>query len=120
MNKELWKIKMKNAHRMARRLSGSNYNIYRENHSMALRVQHMLLRAITMADINWLMNYLGSGFVTLNLRHLYKTDLFTITGGVSEIDVYHYVKPRTEAQDTKAMGVMIESEIKSGRKLNLD
>ena len=105
---------------MARRISDFNYNSYKENLSIAMKVQHMLDRQITLADINWLMNYLGSRFVTLNLQHLKQDALFEITGGVSFIDVNHYVKPRTQEQDVKAIGVMIASEIKSGRKLNLD
>lgn len=111
---------MKNAHRMARVISGINYNSYRENLSIAMKVQHMILRQITLTDVNWLVNCLGGKFVNLHLQHLKKTALFEITGGVSEIDVYHYVRPRTGAEDNKAIGVMIESEIKSNIKLNLD
>jgi len=85
-----------------------------------MKVQHMLIRQITLADINWLMNYLGSRFVNLHLEHLKQNALFEITGGVSEIDVYHYVKPRTDEENQKAIGVMIESETNSGIKLNLD
>ncbi|MEE9571973.1 MAG: hypothetical protein V3W20_02870 [Candidatus Neomarinimicrobiota bacterium] len=120
MKKSIWSIKMKNAHQMARRISDFNYNSYKENLSIAMKVQHMILRQITLADINWLMNYLGSRFVTLNLHHLKKTALFEITGGVSEIDVYHYVRPRTDEENEIAIGVMIESERKSGIKVNLD
>lgn len=120
MKKKLWKVKMKNAHRMARRISDFNYNSYKENLSIALKVQHMIMRPISLADVNWLMNFIGGDFVTLNLQHLKQNSLFTITGGVSFIDVEHYVNPRTQNQNEKAIGVMIASEIKSGRKLNLD
>ena len=120
MKKKLWSTKMKNAHRMVRYMPFIQSNTYRQNLSIAMKVQHMIDHTITFADINWLMNYLGSKFVNLHLEHLKKTALFEITGGVSEIDVYHYVKPRTQEQDNKAIGVMIASEIKSGRKLNLD
>ena len=115
-----WSTKMKNAHRMVRYMPFIQSNTYRQNLSIAMKVQHMIGHTITFADVNWLMNYLGSRFVTLNLRHLKKTALFTITGGVSFIDVDHYVAPKTQAQNEKAIGVMIASEIKSGRKLNLD
>ncbi len=115
-----WSIKMKNAHSMARRISDFNYNSYQENLSIVLKVQHMLLRQITLADINWLMNYFDNRFVILNLEHLNKDALFTITGGINYIEVEHYIRPRTEAEDNKAIGVMIESELKTGHKRNLD
>ncbi len=120
MKSTIWSTKMKNAHRMAKRISDFNYNSYRENLSISMKVQHMLMRQITLADINWLMNYLGSKFVSLHLEHLKQNALFEITGGVSEIDVYHYVRPRTDKENEIAIGVMIASERKSSIKVNLD
>ena len=111
---------MKNAHRMARRISDFNYNSYKENLSIAMKVQHMILIPITYTDINWLMNYLDNKFVILNVTHLKKDALFQITGGIMWIEVEHYVRPRTQEEDQKAIGVMIAAERKSGRKLNLD
>lgn len=105
---------------MARRISDFNYNSYKENLSIALKVQHMILRPVTYGDINWMMNYLDNKFVILNVTHLKKDALYEITGGIMWVQVDHYVTPRTQAQNEKAIGVMIASEIKSGRKLNLD
>jgi hypothetical protein len=47
------------------------------------------------------------------VRTLHKSDVFVITGGYY-IGIQHYVEPQTEAQINYAIGVMIESEIKSG------
>lgn len=115
----IWPDKMKNAHKMASRLC-ANGKTYRDNLSTALKAQHMLTRIITIADINYLMNELGSYWVSLHIKHMDKSAKFYITGGINSIDVYHYVAPRTQEQDEIAIGVLIESEINSGQKVNLD
>lgn len=115
----IWSDKMKNAHKMASRLC-ANGKTYRENLSTSIKVQHMLERVITIADINFLMNELGGYWVNLHIQHMDKDGKFEMTGGISSIDVYHYVAPRTQEQDEIAIGVMIEAEKRIGNKINLD
>ena len=106
---------MSRSHRIAKRMPAGTY---REKLSLALKVEHMRKRLITIVDINWLMaNYPQ---VDLSLvRTLNKSDRFYITGGYY-IGIQHYIKPQTEEQINYAIGVMIESEIKSGIQTKLD
>lgn len=123
LQKQRWSRKMKNAHRMARGityLDTMKGKPYRERLSLAMKVQHLLDTFLFVDDVNFLRNALGRNFVRIHLEHLKKGRLFVITGGITEIDIYHYVAPRTVDQDEKLIEVMIESEIKSGATLNLD
>ena len=106
---------MSRSHRIAKRMPAGTY---REKLSLALKVEHMRKRLITIVDINWLMaNYPQ---VDLSLvRTLSKTDRFYITGGYY-LSIQHYVKPQSNEQINYAIGIMIESEIKSGITPNLD
>ena len=107
---------MSMSHRIAKRLPETS--TYRERLSLALKIGHMRKRLITVIDINWLIaNY---KHVDLSLvRTLSKSDRFFITGGYY-LSVAHYVKPQTEEQINYGIGVMIESEIKSGIQTKLD
>ena len=106
---------MSRSHRIAKRMPAGTY---RERLSLALKVEHMKAREITVLDINWLMaNYPK---VNLSLvRSLHKTDRFVITGWYY-LSIEHYVKPQSNEQINYAIGIMIESEIKSGITPNLD
>ncbi len=106
------------AHRVARRMRAWDNRNYRELLSLALKVEHMKTRLITVLDINWLMANHPDVDLTL-VTTLYKTDRFVITGGYY-LTVEPYVKPQSEEQINYGIGVMIESEIKSGIKPNLD
>ncbi len=106
------------AHRVARRMQALDKRNYRQLPSLALKVEHMKKRLITVMDINWLMANHPEVDLTLVTR-LHKSDRFVITGGYY-LTIQHYVRPRTEEEDTYCIGVMIESEIKSGIKPKLD
>ncbi len=97
---------------------------YRECLSIALKVRHMMKRKITLIDVNWLMNNYNSKYVDLSLvKSLRKTDKFCLGGSIKnhiDLSITPYVRPRTESEDNKMIGVMIASELKSGIKLNLD
>lgn len=97
---------------------------YKERLSIALKVRHMMSRTITLIDINWLMNNYNTKYVDLSqVTSLRKTDKFRLGGSIKnhiDLSITPYARPRTEAEDNKMIGVMIESELKSGRKLNLD
>ena len=107
---------MSRSHRIAKRLPETS--TYRERLSLALKVEHMKKRLITVIDINWLMS--NHPQVDLSLvRTLNKSDRFFITGGYY-LSIEHWVKPQTEEQINYGIGVMIKSEIKSGIQTKLD
>jgi hypothetical protein len=107
---------MSMSHRIAKRLPETS--TYRERLSLALKVEHMKLRLISYVEINWLIQ--NHPHVDLSLvRTLSKSDRFIITGGYY-LTIEHFVEPQTEAQINYGIGVMIESEIKSGNKITLD
>ena len=106
------------AHRVARRLRAQDKRSYKELLSLALKVEHMKKRLITVIDINWLMTNHPEVNLTL-VTTLYKSDRFIITGGYY-LTIEHYVRLRTEQEDDYCIGVMIESERKSGNKITLD
>lgn len=109
---------MSQAHRVARRMRALDTRNYKELFALALKVEHMKKRLITIIDINWLMA--NHPDVDLSLvTTLHKSDRFFITGGYY-LTVEPYVKPQTDEQINYAIGVMIESEIKSGIKPRLD
>ena len=97
---------------------------YKERLSAALKVRHMMKRIVTIHDINWLMNNYNTKYIDLSpLRSFRKTDKFKVSGSIRnhiDIEITYYVRPRTQEEDNKMIGVMIESERRSGRKLNLD
>ena len=113
------------AHRKAKdlRFYGDKRS-YRELLSISLKVRHMMKRIITIHDINWLMNNYNTKYIDLSLlRSFYKTDKFKVSGSIRnhiDLEITHYVRPRTQEEDNKMIGVMIESERRSGRKVNLD
>ncbi len=109
---------MSMAHRVARRMRAADKRNYRELFSLALKVEHMKTRLITVIDINWLKEFYPEVDLTL-VTTLYASDRFIITGGYY-LTIQHYVRPRTEEEDNYCIGVMIESEIKSGNKIILD
>ena len=97
---------------------------YRERLSIALKVRHMMKRIIIIYDINWLMNNYNTKYIDLSLlRSFRKTDRFCLSGSIRnhiDLEITHYVRPRTQEEDNRMIGVMIESERRSGHKLNLD
>ena len=107
---------MSMSHRISKRLPETS--TYRERLSLALKIGHMRKRLITVIDINWLIaNY---KHVDLSLvRTLNKADRFCIAGGYY-LSVEHCVQPQSEEQINYGIGVMIESEIKSGIQTKLD
>lgn len=108
------------AHRVARRmraLDKRNYKILFAL-ALALKVEHMKKRLITVLDINWLKEFYPEVDLTL-ITTLHKSDRFFITGGYY-LSIEPYVKPQSEEQINYGIGVMIESEIKSGIKPKLD
>ncbi len=109
---------MSMAHRVVRRMRAADKRNYKELFALALKVEHMKNRFITVLDINWLKaNYPD---VDLSLvTTLYASDRFIITGGYY-LTIEPYVKPQSEEQINYGIGVMIESEIKSGIKPKLD
>lgn len=106
------------AHRVARRMRAFDKRHYRELLSLALKVEHMKTRLITVIDINWLKAFYPEVDLTL-VTTLYASDRFIITGGYC-LSIEPYVKPQSEEQINYGIGVMIESEIKSGNKIILD
>ena len=78
----------------------------------------MKTRLITVIDINWLKAFYPEVDLTL-VRTLHKTDVFVIKGWYY-LTIDHYVRPRTEEEDNYCIGVMIESERKTGIKPKLD
>ncbi len=107
---------MSRSHRIAKRLPATS--TYRERLSLALKIGHMRKRLITVIEINWLMANYPQVDLSL-IRTLNKSDRFYITGGYY-LSIEHYVKPQSEKQINYAIGVMIESEIKSGIQTKLD
>ena len=106
------------AHRVARRMKALDSRNYKVLFALALKVEHMKKRCITVIDINWLMA--NHPDVDLKLvTTLHASDRFIITGGYY-LTIQHYVRPRTEREDNYCIGIMIESEIKTGLKINLD
>ena len=106
------------AHKVARRMRALDNRNYKVLFALALKVEHMKKRLITVIDINWLKAFYPEVDLTL-VRSLHASDRFIITGGYY-ITLEHYVRPRTEQEDNYCIGVMIESEIKNGIKPNLD
>ncbi len=107
---------MSMSHRIAKRLSETS--TYRDRLSLALKVEHMKLRLISYVEINWLIHNYPEVDLSL-VRTLSKSDRFIITGGYC-LSIEHWVKPQTEDQINYGIGVMIESEIKSGIQTKLD
>ena len=107
---------MSMSHRIAKRLPETS--TYRERLSLALKVEHMTKRLISYVEINWLIQNYPEVDLSL-VRTLNKSDRFYITGGYY-LSVEHWVKPQTEEQINYGIGVMIESEIKSGIQTKLD
>ena len=106
------------AHRVARRMRALDKRSYHELFAIALKVEHMKKRLISVLDINWLMA--NHPEVNLSLiTALHKSNRFFITGGYY-LSVEPYVKPQSEEEINYAIGVMIGSEIKSGIKPKLD
>ena len=106
------------AHKVARRLRAQDNRSYKELLSLALKVEHRKARLITIADINWLKEFYPEVDLTL-VTTLHKSDRFVIKGGYY-LSIEPYVKPQSEEQINYGIGVMIESEIKSGIKPKLD
>lgn len=106
---------MSKALRLAKRLPTGTY---RQRLSLALKVEHLRNRLITVIDINWLKLYYPHVNLSL-IRTLYKSDRFVITGGYY-LSIEHYVRPRTEQEDNYCIGIMIQSEINSGINPKLD
>lgn len=106
---------MSKAHRIAKQLQVGNY---KERLSIALKVEHLRKRLITVIDINWLMENYPEVDLSL-VRTLFKSDRFHTTGGYY-LAVEHYIKPQTEEQINYGIGVMIQSERKSNHKITLD
>lgn len=123
LKKQLWSVKMKNAHKMARGITWINRmkgTTYRERLSLAMKVQHLLDTFLFVDDVNFLRNALGRNFVRIHNCHDLTISIFEMTGGITEIDIYPYVAPRTVEQEEECIEVMIQSEINSGLTLNLD
>ena len=106
------------AHKVARRMKALDSRNYKVLFALALKVEHMKKRLITVIDINWLMANHPDVDLKLVTR-LHRSDRFIITGGYY-LSIEHYVSPRTEQEDNYCIGVMIESEYKSGIKPKLD
>ena len=106
------------AHKVARRMKALDNRNYKVLFALALKVEHMKNRFITVIDINWLKAFYPEVDLTL-VTTLYASDRFIITGGYY-LSIEPYVKPQTEEQINYGIGIMIESEIKSGIKPNLD
>lgn len=114
-----WGYKLKNAHKMARRLTRWNGKAYHDNLSICMKIQHMMERACTIIDINYLMNELGSTWVKLSaLRNLSGKSKFQLTGGITEVTFIHFVesKPVNES----IIGHLISQDRKAGISVNLD
>ncbi len=106
------------AHRVARRMRALDNRNYKVLFALALKVEHMKKRLITVIDINWLKEFYPEVDLKL-VTTLHKSDRFFITGGYY-ITVEPYVKPQSNEQINYGIGVMIESEIKSGNKIILE
>ena len=116
---------MSMAHRKAKDLRYyGDKRSYRELLSISLKVRHMMNRTITIIDINWLMNNYPTRNIDMTLiLSLHISKRFELKGSIKnhiDLDISHYVRPRTQEEDNKIIGIMIASERKSGRKLNLD
>ncbi len=98
---------------------------YKELLSVSLKVRHMMKRTITVIDINWLMsNYPTRNIdISEHVKSLHISKRFELSGSIKndiDLEISRYVRPRTESEDNHMIGVMIESEIKSGHRVNID
>ena len=112
------------AHRTTKQLKSSgDSRKYKELFAIALKIHHIKSRVCNLSDLNWLMNFYPTKYIDLSLlTSLSVSDRYLITGSIRnayDLIIEHYVRPRTETEDNKMIGVMIESEIKSGIKINL-
>lgn len=127
--KDIFKQKfMSGAHFLARSFM-INGKSYKDNLSLAMKVSHLKnwkpvsrfedKKFLNINDLNWVKNNVPSQWVKLsNIEDYRRTSQYSIS-------IYPYSKKKIEisqylSADNAAIGVMIESEIKSGRKLNLD
>ena len=110
---------MSRSHRIAKDLLFyGNRSSYKKRLSLALKVEHLRKRLITVLDINWLMENYPQVNLSL-IKRLHKYDSFIITVGYY-LSVEHYVEPKNEEQINYGIGVMIESEKRSRNKITLD
>ena len=110
---------MSKAHRIAKDLLFyGNRSSYMQRLSLALKVEHMRRRTITVIDINWLMQNYPEVDLSL-VKRMHKYDRFIVTGGYY-LSIEPHVRPQSEEQINYGIGVMIESEKKSGNKITLD
>ena len=82
-------------------------------------------RTITVIDINFLMNAYPTKNIDMSehIKSLHMSKRFKLSGAIKndiDMEITPYVRPRTESEDNTMIGVMIESELKSGIKLKLD
>ncbi len=127
--KDIFKQKfMSGAHFLARSFM-INGKSYKDNLILAMKVSHLKnwkpvarfedKKFLNINDLNWVKNNVPSQWVKLsNIQDYRRTSQYSIF-------IYPYSEKKIKisqylSADNAAIGVMIESELKTGRKLNLD